>query len=187
MNKTNQENLCIDLLYEIIIRVECINFMIQECIEKQIKKNTNEKIEKEMLKDFKFYYNQYETLHKFFGNSDKNKYKLTYVKQSLDFNNDIKDNNIIPLIKLVIPFYTFIMKNTTEFPIIEKYYINFISELKNHIIQKFIIQIEEIKLLNEKEISQIKDKLLESIIIEEKRELNKENEEILVKKTKNHM
>ncbi len=52
MNKTNQENLCIDLLYEIIIRVECINFMIQEYIEKQIKRNIKKKIEKELLKDF---------------------------------------------------------------------------------------------------------------------------------------
>ena len=52
MYKTNQENLCIDLLYEITLRIECMNFMIQECIEKQIKINMNEEIKKELLKDF---------------------------------------------------------------------------------------------------------------------------------------
>jgi hypothetical protein len=48
MNKTNQENLCIDLLYEITLRIECMNN--QEYIEKQIKINMNEEIKKELLK-----------------------------------------------------------------------------------------------------------------------------------------
>ena len=119
MYKTNQENLCIDLLYEITLRIECMNFMIQECIEKQIKRNINKKIEKELLKDFEFYYNQYETLHKYFGNKEKNNYKLTFIKQSLVFNNEFKDNNIIPLIKQAIPFCVSTLKNTTEFPLLK--------------------------------------------------------------------
>ena len=188
MYKTDQKNLYIDLIYEITIRVECISFMIQECIEKQITINMNENIEKELIKDFEFYYNQYQTLHKYFGNYEKNEYKLTYVKQSLDVNNEIKDNdeikddNKIPLIKQVILFYSLTLKNIIEFPIIEKYYINFISELKNQIIQKFIALIEEIKLINEKEINQIKNIILESFVCEEKRELEKEQKEILNKK-----
>ncbi len=98
---------------------------------------------------------------------------MTFIKQSLVFNKEFKNNNIIPLIIQAIPFCVSTLKNTTEFHIIEKYYMNFVSELKNQIIQKFIIQIEEIKLLNENEISQIKDIISKSSIFEEIRELKK--------------
>ena len=48
MTIKKKENLCIDLFYEITLRIECMNN--QEYIEKQIKINMNEEIKKELLK-----------------------------------------------------------------------------------------------------------------------------------------
>ena len=147
-----------------------MNFMIQECIEKQIKINMNEEIKKELLKDFEFYYNQYVTLKKFIGMSMKNEFKLKYIKETLGYIDKIKEDNLIPLIQKVIPIYRLTLEKIIEFPIIENYYFSFISELQNNIMHKFIEQIEEIKLLKENEINLIKNMIISELYM--KRKLN---------------